>query len=333
MNQLVIISNGWGVQTWTLNAMAALIDCECATCQKWSLRNFPRVNASVHSDTTFERAETYAFAATWTPWLQERDIPVVTVSDTRATHILKKSSTSASHYTLMPVFTLEPGRLSDVEYRVDADGRELTEPDEDDFLGDTDAYEAAMAEYNRGIIATRQAVIPAKRGQLRRQCTSRWKIEPLHKWLRAEIAQRGIPQAPGAVVQYLGISMDEWQRAKDSMLPWIENRYPLLDLRMTRNDCLTWLAAHNLPTPGKSACVQCPFHSRAYWQQMKREGGRDWQEAVEYDTQLRASGRAWYVHSDRKPLEEAVLLPTESGQLWLFDEDNEPTCDSGHCFL
>lgn len=269
MNQYNVISLGWGVQSWTIAAMAALGE-------------LPPVNVAVHSDTTFERADTYAFAEQWTPWLEARGVRVVMVSDPRAAHILKKSGTSDGHYTLMPVFTL-------------------------DEVG--------------------------KRGQLRRQCTSRWKIEPLHKWLGDELKRLDIDKTPGVVRQQLGITMDEWQRAKDSPVPWIKNTYPLLDRRMTRNDCLRWLEAHDLPTPGKSACVQCPFHSRAYWQEMKREDGPDWRAAVAHDARLRASGRPWYLHSDRKPLEEAVVLPHETGQGWLFDADNEPGCDSGHCFL
>lgn len=269
MTALRIISLGWGVQSWCIAAGVALGE-------------LPPVDFAIHSDTTFERRATYEFAAKWTPWLEEHGVKVVTVSDTRATHILKKSSTSDGHYTLMPVFTRNE------------DG---------------------------------------SKGQLRRQCTSRWKIEPLHRWLGEELGRQGIDKAPGVVQQQLGITLDEWQRAKDSPVPWIENTYPLLDRRMTRQDCIDWLKAHDLPSPGKSACVQCMFHSRAYWVEMKKEGGDDWRRAVEADEQLRASGRPWYLHSDRIPLEEAVKLPHEQVQTWMFDKDNEPECDSGHCFL
>lgn len=281
-NHLRVISEGWGVQSFTLAALEAMRGCACDVCQRYAAA-FPQPIAyAVHSDTSFERAETYTFAAQWTPWLESHGVPVVTVSDPKAHFILKQSSTSDGQYTIMPVFTLAE------------DG---------------------------------------KRGQLRRQCTSRWKIEPLHKWLGQELKRRGMTKQAGIVIQYLGISLDEWERMKDSPVMWIQNVYPLVDLRMTRNDCLRWLEAHDLPSPGKSACAQCPFHSRAYWQEMKRENGPDWQAAVNADAQLRATGKTWYLHSDRIPLTEAVTLPGDDGQLWMFDEDNEPTCDSGHCFV
>ncbi len=279
---LTTLSLGWGVQSFTLAALEAKRGCACDVCQRYAALFPTPIDLAIHSDTGFERQETYDFCNEWTPWLVENGVPVVTVSDKGAQFILKKSSTSEGYYTLMPVFTLD----------------------------DT-----------------------GKRGQLRRQCTSRWKIEPLHKWLGQELKRRGIAKRDGVVVQYLGISMDEWQRMKDSPVAWIRNVYPLIDLRMSRADCIRWLEAHDLPSPGKSACDQCPFHSRAYWIQMKRENGASWENAVKADEELRSTGKDWYLHSDRIPLVEAVKLPGEDGQMWMFDEDNEPTCDSGHCFV
>ncbi len=60
------ISLGWGLQSWTLAAMVALGELD-------------PVDAAIHADTTHERSSTYAFAAQWTPWLQERGVRVVTV--------------------------------------------------------------------------------------------------------------------------------------------------------------------------------------------------------------------------------------------------------------
>ncbi|MCB1717818.1 MAG: hypothetical protein KDK05_22050 [Candidatus Competibacteraceae bacterium] len=254
-----VLSLGWGVQSWTLAAMAALGEIE--------------VDLVIHSDTTFEREETYKFATEWTPWLESHNIKVVTVCDERATHIMKLSSKSGNHYTLMPIFTL------------DEDG---------------------------------------KRGQLRRQCTSRWKIEPLHRYLRQNYHDKHVEML-------LGISVDEWARAKDSTVDWITHVYPLLDKNMSRVDCLTWLRNHDLPSPGKSACVQCPYHSTQVWQDMKRIGGPDWDNAVVADEELRRDGRQWYLHTKRMPLVQAVEISEDYGyeQLGLIDAE----CDSGFCFL
>ena len=68
-NPLKILSLGWGVQSWTLAAMAALGE-------------IPMPDYAVHADTTHEMAGTYAHTEKWTPWLEEHGIPVVTVQAT-----------------------------------------------------------------------------------------------------------------------------------------------------------------------------------------------------------------------------------------------------------
>ena len=117
-------------------------------------------------------------------------------------------------------------------------------------------------------------------GQLRRQCTSKWKIDPIRWFVRAlrsgvqhDLASRFIIAwryrvplndylricnriEPFEVVeQWLGISVDEIERAKDSDVSYVINTHPLLDKLMTRGKCITWLEAHGLPIPPKSSCV------------------------------------------------------------------------------
>jgi hypothetical protein len=66
-NPLKILSLGWGVQSWTLAAMAALGE-------------LPKPDYAIHADTRHEMSGTYAHAEKWTPWLLERGIKVITVS-------------------------------------------------------------------------------------------------------------------------------------------------------------------------------------------------------------------------------------------------------------
>jgi hypothetical protein len=69
---------------------------------------------------------------------------------------------------------------------------------------------------------------------------------------------------------WVGISLDEFQRMKPSGLKWIENRWPLIEQRITRNDCLAWFAERY---PGrrlaKSACVFCPYKRDRDWAEMR----------------------------------------------------------------
>jgi hypothetical protein len=185
-------------------------------------------------------------------------------------------------------------------------------------------------------------------GTSRRQCTGDWKIDPQDKHVNALLRSLGIKREPGTVEKWLGISQDEWHRAKDSKVPHIKHRYPLLEKHFTRADCLTWLKQHDLPSPGKSACVFCPYQRNQAWQELKRRGGRDWEIALEMDNAIRTvrssehehitRGGILYLHRSCKPLTEAIQIPEDHGlqQAGLFDrveDEDEVTCDSGYCFV
>lgn len=93
-----------------------------------------------------------------------------------------------------------------------------------------------------------------------RQCTNNWKIEPVQRWLREQGAE-------AANVQ-LGISMDEYHRMKPSRTNWVTNRFPLIDMGLSRQDCLNIIREHGLPVPPPSACYFCPYHRTSTWQHL-----------------------------------------------------------------
>jgi len=196
-----------------------------------------------------------------------------------------------------------------------------------------EAQERKMSTSNTDIPAFTVDIANDVQGQLRRQCTGRWKITPMRRYIAAELQRRELDKTPGIVEQWLGISEDEWHRAKDSDVKYIAHRYPLLEKGMRRGDCVTWLERNGLEVPGKSACVFCPYHNRLAWEEMKRSEPEDWATAVEIDLQIRNVRPPYplFVHNARVPLEEAVSIPEDKGfsQLGLLDAE----CDSGHCFL
>ena len=172
----------------------------------------------------------------------------------------------------------------------------------------------------------------ASRGQLMRQCTRNWKITPIRRHIRSMLSSKYPP--PGSVHCWQGISLDEWSRMRDSDVQYILNVYPLVDRRITRMDCITWLESHSLDVPPKSACVFCPYHSAQQWKNLKRQGGPDWEHALEIDKTIREGrsrqGFDLYVHPSRMPLEEAVRIPEDVGAQQL---ELETPCDGGVCFV
>lgn len=85
-----VISLGWGVQSFTLAAMAALGETQ-------------QVDAAIHADTTHEASGTYEFARQWTPWLEERGVRVITVKDEGAANRVWAGE-------MIPAFTASPNK-------------------------------------------------------------------------------------------------------------------------------------------------------------------------------------------------------------------------------
>lgn len=174
-----------------------------------------------------------------------------------------------------------------------------------------------------------------KRGMGRRQCTHEYKLKPIG-WKCRELLGKGRKDRikAGAVETWIGISLDEAHRMKPSKVAWMVNRWPLIDRRMTRHDCLLWLEAHGYSEPPKSACIGCPFRNDARWRALK-ENAAEWEDAVTVDKIIRSGGTQkekglrgkQYMHSSMKPLDE-VDLTTESdwGQLELFGNECEGMC-------
>jgi hypothetical protein len=162
------------------------------------------------------------------------------------------------------------------------------------------------------------------KGMLRRQCTGRFKVQPIRQRLRA----LGYTQA----TLWLGITTDESIRMKPSDVKWCENAYPLIDAGLSRDDCAAYLAGKGLAA-AKSACVFCPYRSEYGWAKI-RANPIDWAKAVEYDHAVRSKrpeGVDVFVHPDRVPLEQASI-PDLDTMTPLFDDfggfGNE--CE-GHC--
>jgi hypothetical protein len=171
-------------------------------------------------------------------------------------------------------------------------------------------------------------------GQLRRLCTREFKVQPITRKLRELIGakhRQRLANRGTLIIQYIGISLDEVIRMKPSRERWIEHRWPLVDKRMTRWDCMRWLTAHGYGVPPKSACTFCPYHSNTEWRHLRDGDPAGWQQAVDLDKLIRGGVRgtkhALYLHKDMKPLDQCDLSTDEDrGQRILFGNECEGMC-------
>ena len=151
-----------------------------------------------------------------------------------------------------------------------------------------------------------------------RQCTTNYKIVPILKEVKKLLGispRSPVPQST-QIEMWLGITTDEAERMRISPDVWIHNRYPLIDLDMSRQDCIAWFAktypGRHLP---RSACIGCPYHSRKTWADMYENDPDSFKDAEEIDSLLRdPSGNiaprfanVLFLHQNRVPLREAVI--------------------------
>lgn len=174
-------------------------------------------------------------------------------------------------------------------------------------------------------------------GMLNRQCTQDFKIIPIQRKVRELAGIKPRSRGPKEIVveQWIGISTDEAARMKPSRFRWQLHRFPLVDMGLSRNDCLRWMERKGYPKPAKSACTFCPYHNNAMWREMKLEDPESFADAVAIDEAIRPGipgpkrpkGEAWFLHSSRVPLAEVDFSTAEDrGQLNMFNNECEGMC-------
>ena len=167
-------------------------------------------------------------------------------------------------------------------------------------------------------------------GMGRRECTRHYKIEPIQQLIRTLLGvAKGckVPKTRTAEV-WVGISLDEAYRMKPSQKAWEQRRWPLIEMRKNRNDCLQWMKRNGYPQPPRSACLGCPLKSDADWRNTKNGNPAEWAETVAIDLAIRANSRQpQFMHRSLKSLDQVDFSTVEDhGQLNLFLNECEGMC-------
>jgi len=160
-----------------------------------------------------------------------------------------------------------------------------------------------------------------------RNCTADFKIKVIDRWLRQHGATKDDP-----AVTLIGISTDEIQRLNNKRdAPYSRPEYPLIDLGLSRQDCINVITDAGLPAPGKSSCYFCPFHRDSAWLDLHRDNPELFDKAADLETLLNERRRmlgkdpVWLTRHSM-PLRDAINTDQMDLPLWADG------CDSGHCF-
>lgn len=200
------------------------------------------------------------------------------------------------------------------------------------------AYEDSPEEFIKYVdefMGPPKYVDVVSKGMFGRKCTADYKIWAIEKKVKELLGiKRFSKKSPLLVEQLIGISVDEAQREKPSNRAEIKHVFPLLDLYMTRNDCLSWMQKHGYPEPPKSACTFCPFHSDAMWEEIK--ASPEWESVVHFERELQRLAKedtvtrgVPYLHRDCVPIDQVEFKPKTNKklhQLNLFGNECSGMC-------
>jgi hypothetical protein len=125
------------------------------------------------------------------------------------------------------------------------------------------------------------------------------------------ISRVGQPPAGVWAEQWIGFSTDEIGRVSNrGDTRYSKSRYPLLELEMSRQQCIDYLTAKGWGDVAKSACLGCPFKNNAEWRRLRDTDPKAWAEVVAFDKEYRngaGMNHQRFLHASCLPLDEAPI--------------------------
>lgn len=144
---------------------------------------------------------------------------------------------------------------------------------------------------------------------MRRQCTREYKIEPIERKVRELLGLSKGQRSTFTVESWQGISWDEMTRMRGNRTPWVWNRYPLIEQRETRADCIRYLEDRGWGAV-KSACVGCPYRKSSEWLWLLENDPEGMGEAIALDEAAHGGILGWdrpaYLHRSLRPLSDVI---------------------------
>lgn len=179
-----------------------------------------------------------------------------------------------------------------------------------------------------------------QRGRLKQCCTRFYKIEAMHRALRQYLNEKFnislITRNPGRYVEvemWIGFSLDESYRCKNSLMKFVNFKYPLIDLKLNKEDIEKYYLLNGIEKPPRSVCNACFANGLSFFEDMYRNRPDDWDQAVLVDESIRDLSSVGikeecYVSSSLIPLKDLPGLNFKK-----FDGDyHNFKCNAGVCY-
>ena len=135
-----------------------------------------------------------------------------------------------------------------------------------------------------------------KIGKARSFCNRKWKAQVANKWLKKQGVER--------CETWFGINCDDKSRVRKSQYWWNQNKYPLVEQEINREECIWILGQMGWPKPLRTSCFICPSQSNADWINIKENYPEDWARACEVERYIREIDSNMYLHKACVPLDQ-----------------------------
>lgn len=154
-------------------------------------------------------------------------------------------------------------------------------------------------------------------GKLPTYCSNEWKQRVMRRWATQE---HGVKNAD----VWIGYTIDERNRLTQPTGRW-HNRYPLIDRRMTRGDCIALAKRMGWPEPPRSSCYMCPNKPHHEWGWQRLNAPNDHQKAILFEREMQKHDSDLWLTDTGLPLEDADFTQPDD----FFTE----RCVGGMCFV
>ena len=147
-----------------------------------------------------------------------------------------------------------------------------------------------------------------------RWCTEKFKVKPIYNYIKTPC------------FMFLGFASDEAHRAKISHNKGVENRFPLIESEINRQECKNLIKKHRLPIPQKSGCYICPFQRTAQFKNLRRKHPElfckaEQLEKRKIDERKRIGKKPIYI------LNASLRSVVDENQIQVFKQDEYPHCE------
>lgn len=131
-----------------------------------------------------------------------------------------------------------------------------------------------------------------KKGKMMRHCTIDYKIIQMQQFVRWKIlgyrkGERTRPEDVQAHEMHIGFTVEEQQRIFESKNKLFVNKYPMVEMGLTRSDNYAYVRERWGLKTKASACLFCPFHTNYFFIHCKKHCEADYQKILEFDEMIK----------------------------------------------